>query len=408
VTRTLTAFAAALNILLLAGSARGWGGAAPAGSASIGLRPPDSGPLDWARAACDSVMTRSPVLTDRWHYDVGLVLYGFESVWRKTGDRRYLDYVKANVDRLVGPGGVIKGYEPGEQMLDDVNMGKVLFALHAESKDPADRERYRNALYALRAQLATQPRTADGGFWHKRIYPHQMWADGVYMASPFLARFAAVFGEPGALDDAVKQVLLAETHLRDAKTGLLFHGWDESRTQRWADPKTGRSAQLWGRGDGWYAMAVADVLAEMPADHPRRGEVLGVLRRLARAIASVQDKPTGVWWQVLDAAGKAGNFKEASASAMFVYAIAKGDKMSWLDAKRFAPVAARGYAGIIRQFVVDDRPNGVHLGGICKVAGLGGDPYRDGSYGYYVGTEVVADDPKGIGAFILASVEMGS
>jgi unsaturated rhamnogalacturonyl hydrolase len=365
-----------------------------------------AGPLEWARRACDSVMARSPVLTDRWHYDVGLVLSGFESVWRKTGDRRYLDYVKANVDRLVGAGGAIKGYEPGGYMLDDVNMGKVLFALYAEARDAADRERYRRALYALRAQLAAQPRTADGGFWHKQIYPHQMWADGVYMASPFLARFAAVFGEPAALDDAVKQVLLAETHLRDAKTGLLFHGWDESRTQRWADPVTGRSPQLWGRGDGWYAMAVADVLAEMPADHPQRGAVLGVLRRLARAVANVQDKATGVWWQVLDAAGKPGNFEEASASAMFVYAIAKGDNHNWLDARELAPVAARGYAGILKQFVVADEAGGVHVNRICKVAGLGGDPYRDGSYGYYVGAEVVADDPKGVGAFILASAEM--
>jgi unsaturated rhamnogalacturonyl hydrolase len=365
-----------------------------------------AGPLEWARRACDSVMARSPVLTDRWHYDVGLVLSGFESVWRKTGDRRYLDYVKANVDRLVGAGGAIKGYEPGGYMLDDVNMGKVLFALYAEARDAADRERYRRALYALRAQLAAQPRTADGGFWHKQIYPHQMWLDGVYMASPFLARFAAVFGEPAALDDAVKQVLLAETHLRDAKTGLLFHGWDESRTQRWADPVTGRSPQLWGRGDGWYAMAVADVLAEMPADHPQRGAVLGVLRRLARAVANVQDKATGVWWQVLDAAGKPGNFEEASASAMFVYAIAKGDNHNWLDARELAPVAARGYAGILKQFVVADEAGGVHVNRICKVAGLGGDPYRDGSYGYYVGAEVVADDPKGVGAFILASAEM--
>jgi unsaturated rhamnogalacturonyl hydrolase len=153
-------------------------------------------------------------------------------------------------------------------------------------------------------------------------------------------------------------------------------------------------------------MAVADVLAEMPADHPQRGAVLGVLRRLARAVANVQDKATGVWWQVLDAAGRPGNFEEASASAMFVYAIAKGDNHNWLDARELAPVAARGYAGILKRFVVADEAGGVHVNRICKVAGLGGDPYRDGSYGYYVGAEVVADDPKGVGAFILASAEM--
>ena len=405
----LRSFAAVLGssiVFLAAGSAHAWGGAAPTAGASVAARPALA-PLDWVRRTCDAVAKRSPVLTDRWHYDVGLVLSGFESVWRRTGDRRYFDYIKSNVDRLVGPGGVIKGYEPGAYMLDDVNMGKVLFALHAESTDAADKERYRQALFALRAQLTAQPRTADGGFWHKQVYPHQMWADGVYMASPFLAKFAAVFGEPAALDDAVKQVLLAEAHLRDAKTGLLFHGWDESKTERWANPKTGLSPQFWGRGDGWYAMAVADVLAEMPRNHPKRAAVVAVLRRLARSVAQVQDKASGLWWQVLDAGGRPRNFKEASASAMFVYALAKGDNNGWLDGKKFASVAARGYSGIVKEFIVTDDGGGVHLAGICKVAGLGGNPYRDGSYDYYVGAEVVADDPKGVGAFILASAELG-
>jgi len=358
-----------------------------------------------AARTCDAIMKHSPVLTDRWHYDVGLVLSGFESVWRLTGDPRYLNYIKSNVDRLVGPGGTIKGYDREAYNLDEVNMGKVLFALRADTQDAADKERYRLALYALRAQLAAQPRTADGGFWHKKIYPHQIWADGVYMAGPFLARFAAVFGEPAALDDAVKEILLAEKHLRDAKTGLLYHGWNESKKERWANATTGRSSQFWGRGDGWYAMAVADVLAEMPKDHPQRGALIAVLRRLARAIAGVQDRTSGVWWQVLDAAGRAGNFKEASASAMFAYALSKGVRNGWLDAKAFGPVAARGYAGVLREFVVADDAGGVRVNGICKVAGLGGDPYRDGTYAYYIGTEVVADDPKGVGAFILASAE---
>jgi unsaturated rhamnogalacturonyl hydrolase len=407
VTRIVLLSVAAASILLAPTRVLAWG-ISPARPDPGGVAIAETGPLAWARATCDGIMKRQPVLTERWHYDVGLVLSGFESVWRRTGDRRYFDYIKANVDRLVGAGGVIKGYEPRDYMLDDVNMGKLLFALHAEARDAADRERYRQALVALRAQLATQPRTADGGFWHKQIYPHQMWADGVYMAAPFLARFAAVFGEPAALDDAVKQVLLAETHLRDAKTGLLYHGWDESRTQRWADRATGRSSQFWGRGDGWYAMAVADVLAEMPPDHPQRGAVLGVLQRLARAIVNVQDNATGVWWQVLDAAGKPGNFKEASASAMFVYALMKAMNHGWLDRQQFARAINNGYAGLMKQFVVTDAPDGVHVSRICKVAGLGGDPYRDGSYGYYVGTEVVTDDPKGVGAFILAGAEGGS
>jgi unsaturated rhamnogalacturonyl hydrolase len=361
----------------------------------------------WAARTCDAVMKRSPTPIDRWHYDVGLVLSGFESVWRKTGDRRYLDFIKASVDKFVGGGGAgsIKGYDREAYALDDVNMGKVLFALYAEAKDAADKDRYRAALYALRAQLAAQPRNADGGFWHKKVYPHQMWADGVYMASPFLAKFAAVFGEPAALDDAVKQVLLADAHLADPDTGLLFHGWDESVKAGWADGETRRSSQLWGRGVGWYAMAVVDVLAEMPRNHPRRSAVVAVLRRLAAGIARVQDKATGVWWQVLDAGGRAGNYKEASASAMFVYALTKGVKNGWLDARTYRSIAERGFGGVLNQFVAADDAGAVHVRRICKVAGLGGEPYRDGTYAYYVGTEVVEDDPKGVGAFILAAAE---
>jgi unsaturated rhamnogalacturonyl hydrolase len=408
---SVCAAAFAVAIVLAAGPAHGWGvpPRLPGGPArALAAGAADAPGLVWARRICDGIMQRGPVLTDRWHYDVGLVLSGFESVWRHTGERRYLDYVKTTVDRLVGPGGAIKGYERDALTLDDVNMGKVLFALYGEAKAAPDRQRYREALQALRAQLAIQPRTADGGFWHKKVYPHQMWADGVYMASPFLARFAAVFGDASALEDAIKQVVLAEAHLRDAKTGLLFHGWDESKRERWADPATGRSSQLWGRGVGWYAMAVVDVLAEMPADHPKRGAIAAVLARLAAAIAAVQDPASGVWWQVLEAGGRPGNYLEASASAMFVYALAKGWHGGWLDARRLGPVAARGYTGILNRFAITDDNGGVHIQGICKVAGLGGDPYRDGSYAYYVGTEVVSDDPKGVGAFILASVEVGS
>ena len=373
----------------------------PAASAA-----PAVGSDTWARRAADAVMSAHPgTLTDSWHYDTGLVLYGIQDVGRRTGDRRYLDYVKATIDKLIDADGTsIKGYAPEEATLDDINMGKVLFALYAAAADPVDKERYRKVLHLLRAQLDTQPRTGDGGFWHKKIYPHQMWADGAYMAAPFLAKYAAVFAQPAALDDAAKQILLAESHLRDAKTGLLFHGWDERKAERWANPKTGTSPQFWGRAVGWYAMAVADVLAEMPANHHKRAEVLAVLRRLAAAIAAVQDKTTGVWWQVLDAPAAPGNYREASASAMFVYTLSKGVKAGWLDAKTYGPVAALGYAGVLNQFV-EEKDQRVRLNNVCKVAGLGGKPYRDGSYDYYVGTEVVADDPKGVGAFILAAAE---
>jgi len=352
-----------------------------------------------------SVMARAPsVLTDRWEYDAGLLLRGIEQVALKTKNAAALAYVKRTLDGLVDASGAIKGYRPTEHNLDDVTMGRVLFRLWAEAQ-PVDRQRYRKAIEALRSQMRSQPRTDDGAFWHKSIYPRQMWLDGVYMAGPFMAEYAATFHEPALFDEVGKQILLAEEHLRDAKTGLCYHGWDEQKRERWADPKTGCSSQFWGRAMGWYAMAVVDVLEWLPREHPRRPAVLAVLARLAAAMARVQDGKTGVWWQVLDQANRPGNYRESSASAMFVYALAKGVRNGWLDRARYASVAARGYQGLVREFVELGDDGNVNLKNVCKVAGLGGSPYRDGSYAYYASTEVVKNDPKGTGAFLLAAVE---
>jgi unsaturated rhamnogalacturonyl hydrolase len=350
-------------------------------------------------------MRRSPILSEKWQYESGVVLKGFEQVWRETKDRKYFDYIKQNVDRLVDADGNIKGYKVEEYNLDEINMGKLLFTLYAEATEPKDKERYKKAAFLLRSQIKSQPRTSEGGFWHKNKYPNQMWLDGLYMASPFLAQFAAVFNEPALFDEVAKQILLVEQHTRDPKTGLLYHGWDESKKQRWADPQTGQSPQFWGRAMGWYAMAIVDVLDYLPKKHPKRVAVQAVLRRLATALASVQDKTTGVWWQVLDAGARDKNYPEASASAMFVYALSKGVRNGWLDKKKLGDVAARGYQGILDRFVEVNDKGDVNVKSICKVAGLGGDPYRDGSYEYYTTTEVVTNDPKGVGAFILASAE---
>jgi unsaturated rhamnogalacturonyl hydrolase len=361
----------------------------------------------WLVQACETVRRRHPGgFGDKWEYDAGLVLRGFEQAWQTTKDRRYLDYVKESIDRFIDATGAIQGYVLDEYNIDQINAGKVLFTLHEEPSVGKDKERYRRALHLLRSQMQSHPRTGDGGFWHKRIYPHQMWLDGVYMASPFLAAFGVVFNEPGLFDDVARQVLLAEKHTRDAKSGLLYHGWDESKQQRWADPTTGTSSQFWGRAMGWYAMAIVDVLDFLPSAHPDRPAVLNVLRRVAASIARVQDPDTGVWWQVLDAGGREKNYREASASSMFVYALAKAVRRGWLDRQTYESVALRGYRGIIDQFV-ELLPDGqLNLNSVCKVAGLGGNPYRDGSYAYYTSTEVVANDPKGIGAFLLASVEV--
>ena len=176
----------------------------------------------------------------------------------------------------------------------------------------------------MRDQLKTQPRTSEGGFWHKKIYPSQMWLDGLYMGEPFYAEYAATFHEDAAFDDIAKQFILMELHSRDPKTGLLYHGWDESKQQRWADPATGHSPNFWGRAMGWYAMALVDTLDYFPQDHPQRGALLAILKRLAVAIEKYQEPKSGLWYEVLDKGSEKGNYLEASASCMFVYALARG------------------------------------------------------------------------------------
>jgi unsaturated rhamnogalacturonyl hydrolase len=232
-----------------------------------------------------------------------------------------------------------------------------------------------------------------------------MWLDGIYMASPFYAEFASRFGEPEGFDDVAHQIILIQEHIRDPTTGLLYHAWDESRSQHWADPQTGCSPHFWGRALGWYAMAIPDVLDHLPLDHPQRDRLVTIFRAAMDAVVRVQDPDSGVWYQVLDQGDRRGNYLESSASCMFVYALTKGVRKGYLDGQYLA-AARRGYDGILREFITVDDQGMVNLDGICAVAGLGGSPYRDGSYGYYVGEKVIANEYKGVSPFIMASLEM--
>jgi unsaturated rhamnogalacturonyl hydrolase len=355
----------------------------------------------------DSVMARwpeGPVEQNkpvRWHYDMGVILKGFEGIWMSTGEGKYFDYVRRSIDRFVADDGTIRTYKVEDYNIDNILSGRNVLTLYKVT----GQEKYRKAAAHLRAQLASHPRTSEGGFWHKKIYPHQMWLDGLYMGEPFYAEYAVTFGEPAAFDDIAKQFVLMERNSRDARTGLLYHGWDESRQQRWADPKTGRSPNFWGRAMGWYAMALVDTLEHFPAEHPRRRELVGILERLAAAITRVQEPKSGLWYQVLDKGGEKGNYLEASASCMFAYALAKGVRQGNLPAN-YLNVARKAYDGIVKQFIREGEGGRINLEGTVSVAGLGGNPYRDGSYEYYLSEKVVTDDPKGVGAFLLASNEL--
>jgi unsaturated rhamnogalacturonyl hydrolase len=337
----------------------------------------------------------------KWTYDFGVVLKGIEGVWFRTGDRRYFDHIRQGLDYFVNADGTIRTYQLEDYNLDNVLPGRSLLLLYKVTRE----EKYRKAAGLLREQLRTHPRTSEGGFWHKKIYPSQMWLDGLYMGEPFYAEYAATFHEDGAFDDIAKQFVLMELHSRDAKTGLLYHGWDESRQQRWADPATGHSPNFWGRAMGWYAMALVDTLEFFPKDHPQRAALLAILKRLAVAIEKYQEPKSGLWYEVLDKGEKKGNYLEASASCMFVYSLAKAVRLGYLPASYFK-VAQTGYRGITTRFIETEATGQVNLKGTVSVAGLGGNPYRDGSYEYYLSERVVTNDPKGVGAFLLASNEI--
>jgi unsaturated rhamnogalacturonyl hydrolase len=339
-----------------------------------------------------------------WNYELGTLLRGMDAVWFNTADARYYKYIKSSVDQFVGVDGSIPTFNAEENQLDSILLGRQLLLLYGVTRDP----RYAKAATLLYQQLMHQPRTASGGFWHKQRYPNQMWLDGLYMAEPFYAEYAATFHHPEAFSDITHQFVLIDEHTRDKKTGLLYHGWDESKKERWADKETGHSPELWARAMGWAMMALVDTISYYPEQDAGRKVLMAELDRDAAAVARYQDGETGLWYQVMDKAGAKGNYLESSASCMFVYALAKGVRLGYLPQSYLAN-AERGYKGIIGHFIQTGQPgqgDSVSLTGTVKVGGLGGDPYRDGSYAYYIGEKVVTDDPKGVGAFLLASMEM--
>lgn len=361
----------------------------------------------WSEKMAETVMTiwkdslsMHPGKPVRWSYDQGVVLKGIEGIWKNTADKKYYDYIQKSMDFFVQPDGSIRTYKQEEYNIDNVLCGRNLLFLYKATLN----QKYLKAVQLIRDQLRTHPRTKEGGFWHKKVYPYQMWLDGLYMGQPFYAEYAATFHEDTAFNDIARQFILMEKHARDAKTGLLFHGYDESRQQKWADKTTGRSPHIWARAMGWYGLALVDALEWFPVNHPKRDSIVGILNRFATAVASYQDPSSGLWWDIVDMKDKAKNYVEASASSMLVYTLAKGVRLGYLP-ERFLPVARKGYDGIIREFIKTENGQ-VNLHGTVSVSGLGGNPYRDGSFDYYMSEKVVVNDPKGVGAFLQASNEI--
>jgi len=354
-------------------------------------------PQKWSEIIANSVINRSPLkYSNKWDYVVGTVLRGFQELYEETGDLKYYDYLKNTVDYVLSDDGLISGYKKSDYNLDMIKEGNILLYLYKNTGN----EKYKIAADTLRKQLKEQPRTSEGGFWHKLKYPYQMWLDGLYMAEPFYAEYSLIFNNLNDFDDVVNQFVIMEKHARNSSTGLLYHGWDEKKVQIWADPITGCSKSFWGRAIGWYMMGLVDVLDFLPDGYYKKDTLIFIFKRIVNAIVNYQDS-SGCWFQVLDQGNRIGNYLESSATCMFVYSILKGIRKGYID-NNFLPYAIKGYNGIIKNFIVK---NGYNYDVINTCCSAGLSDTRDGSFEYYISEPICVNDGKAIGPFILASLE---
>jgi unsaturated rhamnogalacturonyl hydrolase len=366
-----------------------------------------SNQLKWSEQMALSIMKRHPEAwqidnqpVPKWDYKIGMILTAYEKLYHQTKNPKYFNYIKGYADVLIDKNGTFQKFDPTDHNIDFINAGKILFNLYNTTKE----QKYLTALQTLRKNFDDYPRTQSGGFWHKKIYPNQMWLDGLYMGQPFYARYTAEFEGGDKLNDVAKQFELLHDHAFDKKTGLYFHAWDESKQMPWADKVTGTAPHVWLRALGWYAMALVDVLDYFPKDHPKQKELVRYLDELATAVSKYQDK-SGLWYQVPNLSNREGNYLEASGSSMLVYALAKGVHKGYLPTK-FEKVANKGFNGLITKLIKVDTDGEIHITQVCKSAGLGGNPYRDGSFEYYMSEKVVVDNSHGLGAFLLAAIEL--
>ena len=336
----------------------------------------------------------------KWEYTPTLMARAFTELYTATKDTTYMGHAQRFADMFIGKDGSILTYKQSLYNMDRIQGGNFLILINDINPQPE----YVTAIETLREQLRGQPRTSEGGFWHKQIYENQMWLDGLFTGTTFYARYAAWKPEAEAWDDIARQFETVDRHTRKAN-GLNYHGWDESRKIRWSDAETGCSQETWGRAEGWYVMALCDVLELMPADHPKRQEMIDILNRVMDALMQVQDKKTHLWYQVPDRAGEAGNYLESTCSAMYCYAMAKGSRTGVLP-KRYRKEAERVMCGIRKNKIKKNEDGTISLIDCCAVAGLGGNPYRDGTYEYYVRERVRKDDPKGVAPLIMAGIEL--
>jgi unsaturated rhamnogalacturonyl hydrolase len=362
--------------------------------------------FNWSIQMANTIMNKNNYLIDYngkgqigWSYDVAMLAISID----KLGDAnvKYSDYMKSYFDNFINMDGTVKDYSLKDYNIDKINPAKGLITLYKRTGE----EKYRKAINLFVNQMKSQPKTKTGGYWHKQKYPNQMWLDGIYMASPFLAQYAKEFNAPEWFDVVSHQVLIIHKKALDPATGLLYHAWDESKEQRWSNQITGQSPHFWSRAMGWYLMAIVDILDFFPENHSDRDKMITILKDEIDALLKIADSETGLWYQVLDQGSRAGNYIEGSGSCMYIYAMAKAANRGYIDAN-YKKIANKKFDSVIRTLIRKDENGDIILKNVCGGCGLGGNPYRDGCYNYYITEKVIDNDCKGVAPFILASIEL--
>ncbi|MBQ9265213.1 MAG: glycoside hydrolase family 88 protein [Clostridia bacterium] len=337
-----------------------------------------------------------------WNYEDGCVLVGCADLFAATGEAIYKDFVLSYLDKLITPDGKITNYPADKYNIDSTNCGKALFFAYDQTGD----ERYKKAAAYLTERLKTHPRCACGNFWHKEIYPEQIWLDGLYMAQPFRVEYDMRFGGKKDAADVVKQFQNVRAYLYDDQKKLYYHACDMMKQQPWANKETGKSPNFWLRSMGWYLMALIDCIDkmdEMLYEHLRA--LIDLFREAISGIVQYADPATGLYYQVIDRADVEGNYLETSGSAMVIYSVLKGVRLGLLDEEKYLPNARKAFENLSGEKLRQDDQGLWHLNGICAVAGLGPGEKRDGSVAYYLSEPIVADDAKGVGPYLMALSE---
>ncbi|MCD8221632.1 MAG: glycoside hydrolase family 88 protein [Clostridiales bacterium] len=337
-----------------------------------------------------------------WNYMDGFMIHAILELYHMTKKEEYLTFADNFIDYFVNDDGSIQSYDPYEYNLDNVNAGKTLFDLY----ELTGKEKYRRAIDTVYSQLKGQPRTSTGNFWHKLIYPNQIWLDGTYMAQPFYMQYEVTFNDCANCLDSYNQFLNVYNLMRDTRNGLYYHAYDDSRQMFWCDKVTGLSDNFWLRALGWYAMALIDTMDVMPDDKlgKEKKELNRIYKELIDAMIPYQDEEYGMWYQVVNRGGIKPNYLETSGSAIFAYAIMRSVRMGYLD-ESYYQYGRKAFDGICRKYL-SEKDGELQLDGICLVAGLGNKQMREGTFEYYMREPIVQNEAKGVAPLIQAYIEI--